>query len=201
MTLDLALAFIAYAFVTSITPGPNNTMLLATGMTFGLRNALPHILGVNLGFSLLVLAAGGGAGGLFTAWPFLHVLLQYGGALYMLYLSWKIAGSGPPEMCEGGGKPITFLQAAAFQWVNPKAWIMAIGAIATYMPGSGVLWNLVTITALFAIVNAPCIVAWAAMGAGLRRLLSRPSALRRFNLVMAALLVLSLYPLLANILR
>ena len=138
MTVDLLLALAAYAFVTSITPGPNNTMLLASGANFGFWPTVPHLFGINLGFSAMVLAVGLGAGSVFAAFPLLHTVLRWGGTAYLCYLAWKIANSG--EMDADGHKatPMTFLQAAAFQWVNPKAWIMAIGAIATYMPSDGI---------------------------------------------------------------
>jgi threonine/homoserine/homoserine lactone efflux protein len=196
MTHELILAFIAYAFVTSITPGPNNAMLLASGVNFGLKASVPHILGVNIGFAVLILSVGLGLGGVFEAFPALHVLLKYAGAAYLLYLAWKVAGSGLSEVDGAGRAPLSFVQAAAFQWVNPKAWIMAIGAMATYTPADGFFFNAVLVTILFAIVNAPCILAWAAVGTVLRGVLSDPVALRVFNIAMALMLVASLYPIL-----
>lgn len=195
MTLALLLAFAGYAFVTSITPGPNNTLLLASGAQHGFRLTVPLLLGINLGFAALVLAVGLGLGTVFVAFPLLHELLRYGGVAYLLYLAWKIASSGASS--DGAEqKPFTFLQAAAFQWVNPKAWIMAIGAMATYAPSDGFFRNVLIVTAIFALVNAPCIAAWAAFGASLRVFLRTSRNLRAFNIVMALLLVASLYPIL-----
>lgn len=195
MTPDLLIAFAAYAFVTSITPGPNNTMLLVSGANFGFRPTFPHILGVNLGFSAMVLAVGLGIGGVFVAFPLLHAVLRYGGALYLLYLAWQIARSGGMSGGGGRGKPMTFLQAAAFQWINPKAWIMAIGAVATYTPQNGYFFNILIVTLIFALVNGPCVTAWAGFGTLLKGLLARPAFLRVFNAAMAMLLVASLYPI------
>lgn len=196
MTLDLLLAFAAYAFVTSITPGPNNTMLLVSGANFGFRSTIPVILGVNLGFSVMVLAVGLGIGSVFTAFPVLHDLLRYGGAAYLVYLAWKIAGSGGMDAEGAGGKPLSFAQTAAFQWINPKAWIMAIGAVATYTPQDRFFSNILIVTLVFMAINAPCIVAWAGIGTMLRGFLGNTRFLRIFNVVMALLLVVSLYPVL-----
>lgn len=200
MTTDLLIAFIAFAFVTSVTPGPNNTMLLASGANFGLRRTLPHMLGISLGLMLLVLAVGLGLGQLFEQVPQLYSLLRYVGAAYLLYLAWKIARSGAPDSQSGErGKPFSFLQAAAFQWVNPKAWIMAIGAITTYTPQDDFVVNVLCIAALFALVNCPTMSVWTVAGSLLRKWLSNPRVLRGFNVGMALLLVASLYPILADV--
>ncbi len=195
MTFALLLAFAGYAFVTSITPGPSNTLLLASGAQHGLKLILPLLLGFNLGFAALVLAVGLGLGTVFVAFPLLHEFLRYGGVAYLLYLAWKIVSSGASSD-SAEQKPVTFLQAVAFQWVNPKAWIVAIGAMATYAPSDGFFRNVLIVTAVFALVNAPCIVTWAAFGASLRRFLRASANLRAFNIVMALLLVASLYPIL-----
>lgn len=196
MTFALIAALAVYACVTSITPGPNNTMLLASGANFGFRATIPHLLGVNLGCSMMLLLIGLGAGGLLTAAPAAHEALRYVGVAYLLYLAWKIGTSD--GMADGGkgGRPLNFLQAAGFQWVNPKAWIMCAGAITTYTPEDGFFLNIVIVAIVFALVNGPCIVTWAAFGAALRGFLQRPLYLRIFNVSMALLLVASLYPLL-----
>lgn len=199
MTAELLIAFIAFAFVTSVTPGPNNMMLLASGVNFGLRRSLPHMFGISLGFMLLVASVGLGLGQLFEQVPLLHNLLRYLGAAYLLYLAWKIARSGAPQHGEQPvGKPFTFLQAAAFQWVNPKAWIMAIGAITTYTPQENFVVNVLLIAALFALVNCPSVGLWTVAGSLLRNWLSNARALRVFNIGMALLLVASLYPIFAD---
>lgn len=196
MTAELLLAFVAFALVTSITPGPNNMMLLASGVNFGIRRSLPHMLGISLGFMVLVIAVGMGLGQLFERLPVLHDVLRYVGAAYLLYLAWKIAQSGAPQGRDTpSARPFTFLQAAAFQWVNPKAWIMAIGAITTYTPHEGFFTNVLLIAALFALVNCPSVGLWTVAGSLLRKWLDNPRALRAFNIGMALLLVASLYPI------
>ncbi|MDR9754018.1 LysE family translocator [Pseudomonas sp. SZMC_28357] len=197
LSLDLLLGFALFALVTSITPGPNNTMLLASGVNFGFQRTLPHMLGITCGFFALVLGVGFGLGAVFQTYPLLYTILRYVGAAYLLYLAWKIAHSGPvSETDQGQGKPISFLGAAAFQWVNPKAWIMAIGAISTYTPLQGYFINVIVIAAVFALINLPSVGVWAGCGSLLRNVLRDPRWLRLFNWGMAALLVASLYPLL-----
>ncbi|MDU8501540.1 LysE family translocator [Pseudomonas syringae] len=196
LSFDLLLAFTLFAFVTSITPGPNNMMLLASGVNFGFSRTLPHMLGISIGFFVLVLAVGFGLGSVFKAWPILYTILRYVGAAYLLYLAWKIATSGPAsDNVDSQGKPLSFMSAALFQWVNPKAWIMAIGAISTYTPMQGYFYNVVVISAVFALINLPSVGIWAGFGSLLRNVLRDPLGLRIFNGVMAALLVASLYPL------
>lgn len=196
LSFDLLLAFTLFAFVTSITPGPNNMMLLASGVNFGFSRTLPHMLGISIGFFVLVLAVGFGLGSVFKAWPLLYTILRYVGAAYLLYLAWKIATSGPAsDNVDSQGKPLSFMSAALFQWVNPKAWIMAIGAISTYTPMQGYFYNVVVISAVFALINLPSVGIWAGFGSLLRNVLRDPLGLRIFNGVMAVLLVASLYPL------
>lgn len=182
------------ALVSSITPGPNNVMLAASGLNFGFRRSMPHLLGVNLGFTLMIFLVGVGLGSVFQQVPQLYTVLKYVGAAYLLYLAWKIANSGGMEDGAVSGKPMTFLQAAAFQWVNPKAWVMAVGVIATYTPQAGFFANLVIATVVCGIVNLPSIGVWVTFGTALRRVLHKPWAIRAFNISMALLLVASLYP-------
>jgi len=194
---DLLTAFILFAFVSSITPGPNNTVLLASGVNFGVRRSIPHAMGISIGFMLMVLGVGFGLGELFKAWPPLYSILRYVGAAYLLYLAWKIATSGPISGdAAGTRKPLSFWGAAAFQWVNPKAWVMAVGAITTYTPAQGYVLNVIVIAALFALVNLPSVGIWVMFGSALRNLLQNPRWLMLFNVLMALLLVISLYPLL-----
>ncbi|BFO54703.1 MULTISPECIES: LysE family translocator [Comamonadaceae] len=198
MTTDLLLAFTAYAFVTSITPGPNNTMLLASGLNYGFVRSVPHILGISLGFAAMVLGVGAGLGRLFLVYPSAFTALRVIGAIYLLWLAWKIATAEPMQEAAAPSQPFGFWKAAAFQWVNPKAWIMAIGAIAAYVPADGGLLAVAVIALLFAAVNAPSVAVWAAFGTTLRRWLTDARHLRTFNVAMAVLLVLSLYPLLSG---
>ncbi|MGF6399437.1 threonine/homoserine/homoserine lactone efflux protein [Pseudomonas frederiksbergensis] len=197
LSLDLLLGFALFALVTSITPGPNNTMLLASGVNFGFQRTIPHMLGITCGFFVLVVAVGFGLGTVFQTYPMLYTVLRYVGAAYLLYLAWKIAHSGPvAEGEQGEGKPISYLGAAAFQWVNPKAWIMAIGAISTYTPMQGYFTNVIVIAAVFALINLPSVGVWTGCGTLLRNVLRDRRWLRLFNWGMALLLVASMYPLL-----
>jgi threonine/homoserine/homoserine lactone efflux protein len=197
LSLDLLLGFALFALVTSITPGPNNTMLLASGVNFGFNRTIPHMLGITCGFFVLVVAVGFGLGAVFQTYPLLYSVLRYVGAAYLLYLAWKIAHSGPVSESEKGeSKPISYWGAAAFQWVNPKAWIMAIGAISTYTPMQGYFTNVIVIAAVFALINLPSVSVWAGCGTLLRNVLKDRRWLRLFNWGMALLLVASLYPLL-----
>ncbi len=196
MTYDLALALIAYAFVTSITPGPNNTMLLASGVNFGFRRTIPHTLGVALGFDVVVIVVGLGVGSIFINYPAVHLVLRYAGIAYTLYLAWKIGTSGAMHDEAQARQPMTFLQAAAFQWVNPKVWVMVMGVLTAYTPQQNFYVNVVIVAVLFGLVNWPCVASWAAFGTALRRYLSNPDYVRVFNVAMAVLLVVSLLPLL-----
>ena len=192
---EIIAALVLFAFVASITPGPNNTMLMASGANFGFRATVPHMTGVALGFGVMVVAIGLGLGQVFAAWPWLHDVLALIGGLYMVWLAWKIATSHGI----GGGaattRPQTFVQAAGFQWINPKAWAMAVGAVTTYAPRENYTVNVLVVSLIFVLVNAPCITVWAGFGAGMRRYLDRPQVLRGFNLGMAMLLLASLVPL------
>ena len=194
LTPELLAALALFAFVSSITPGPNNTMLMASGANFGFRASIPHMIGVSGGFLLLVVAVGLGLGGLFAAYPELHDVLAVAGGLYLLWLAWKIATSSGLGMGEAGARPQTFLQAAAYQWVNPKAWAMALGAVTAYAPRDGYVANILVVSVIFTAINLPCVASWTGFGVGLRRFLDRPAVLRAFNVGMALLLVLSLLP-------
>ncbi len=201
MTPDLLGALALFGFVSSITPGPNNLMLMTSGVNFGLVRTLPHMLGVSLGFVLMVAVIGVGLGEVFKFYPVLLVILKYAGAVYMLWLAWKISQSGPVE---GGadpqGTPMTFLQAAAFQWVNPKAWIMGVTAITAYTNPANYTASVFMVALVFGIVNLPSVGVWTLFGVGLRRFLGDAKTVRIFNYTMAALLVASLWPIFSAVL-
>lgn len=210
MNLETLLSLTAYAFVTSITPGPNNAMLFASGVNFGLRRTLPHILGVSLGYVFMQLALGLGVGLAFEAWPPLFTVLRVAGSAYMLYLAWRIANSTPPPApvpaasprpTPTRARPMTFLQATAFQWVNPKAVMMCIGAASAFTPQDHPVLGVLVICAVFLVVNFPCVGAWAALGTAMRGLLQDRARLRAFNVAMALLLVASLAPMLGELTR
>ncbi|ARP83571.1 hypothetical protein CAL12_24000 [Bordetella genomosp. 8] len=190
-----------FSLVSSITPGPNNIMLASSGLNFGFRRTLPHMFGVNIGFTLMILLVGAGLGAVFHSSPLLYTVLKYGGAAYLLYLAWKIATAGEIREGDRRARPFTFLQAAAFQWINPKAWVMVVGLAATYIPEAGFFMNLVVATIVCGIINLPAIGVWVTFGTALRRVLHKPGAVRAFNLGMAVLLVLSLYPVAEDLLR
>lgn len=193
MTYELLTALAAFAFVTSITPGPNNLMLMASGANYGFRRTIPHMLGVGLGFVLMVALVGLGLMGLFDAFPITHTVLKYAGIAYLLWLAWKIAKAGMPQTDGSTGTPMTFLQAAAFQWVNPKAWQMALTAITLYAPERTV-WSILMVAAVFGAVNLPSVSSWTVLGQQMTRVLTSPLRLRVFNGIMALLLVASLWP-------
>lgn len=196
MSSEVFLALVAFCFVSSITPGPNNLMLLASGVNFGFRRSIPHMLGIGLGFSVLLLCVGAGLGQLIEWSPLLYMALKFAGAAYLLYLAWRIANSGPLEARDAAARPMSFFQAAAFQWVNPKAWVMAVSAMAIYTSAENHLASVLLVTAIFAVVNVPSISVWCGLGNGLREFLASPNRLRIFNFTMAGLLVLSLWPML-----
>jgi threonine/homoserine/homoserine lactone efflux protein len=200
MAPDLVWALLGFVVVTLFTPGPNNTMLMTSGLNFGFRRGLPHLWGVSLGFAVMVLAVGLGLGAVFQLYPALYTVLKYVGAAYLLYLAWQIATSGPME--EGGperSQPITFLQGAAFQWVNPKGWVMAVGAISTYAAVAAFPSNVLLIAGLFGSFGILSSATWLGFGTALKRLLKSPLAVRVVNVGMALLLVASLWPILADV--
>ncbi len=199
MNAALAMSLVAFAFVSSITPGPNNIMLMSSGATYGFRLTLPHLMGVVCGFGAMVLLVGLGLASIFAAVPELHGIIRIVGAVYLLYLAYKIATSRNTLDKDATAQPITFAQAAMFQWVNPKAWTMIVGAITAYVPKEDPFQNVVIVALIFTIVNLPCVTTWMAFGVGLRGVLKNPAALRAFNITMAILLVLSLYPILREI--
>jgi threonine/homoserine/homoserine lactone efflux protein len=197
MSADVFLALLAFAFVSSITPGPNNFMLLASGVNFGFRRSLPHMLGIGAGFVALLLAVGFGLGAVLTAYPQLHLALKIAGGAYLLYLAWRIAMSRSMSARDGdAARPMTFLEATAFQWVNPKAWVMAVTAMAIYTSPEAPFLTVILVAAAFGIVNLPCVSSWAAFGTALRGFLSDPARLKWFNIAMGLMLVASLWPML-----
>lgn len=198
---ELFLALVAFCAVTLITPGPNNVMLMTSGLNYGFQRSQPHLWGVTLGFAIMVLAVGLGLGAVFAAYPVVYTILKYAGALYLLYLAWVIAMSGPVEDEEGAsGRPLTFTQAAAFQWVNPKGWVMAVGAVSAYAGIAAFPYNMMVIAALFCVLGVLSSSLWTVLGQSLRRLLTDPRAVRIFNGAMALALVASLWPVLKDLL-
>jgi len=168
-------------------------MLMASGANFGFRRTVPHMLGIALGFTFMVLMVGAGLIRVFEAWPVSYTVLKAGSVIYLLWLAWKIAHAAPAESSGDAGRPFTFLQAAAFQWVNPKAWAMALTAISAYTPDRSMA-AILLVAAVFGAINLPSVSSWTVLGQQMARLLRAPKHLRAFNWTMAALLVASLYP-------
>ncbi|WP_423907977.1 LysE family translocator [Candidatus Spongiihabitans sp.] len=200
MNNEIITALIAFAFVSSITPGPNNLMLLTSGTNFGFKHTIPHILGIVTGFTVMVVLVGVGLLQLFDAFPLSYLMLKVLSVAYLFYLAWKIATSAPLEnddtLSESKPKPFTFLQAALFQWVNPKAWAVALTAISVYTPPFHAIINVVMVAVIFGAVTLPSTSAWVLIGAQMRRFLTDPFKLRVFNVCAALLLIGSLYPIL-----
>ncbi len=196
MTYEIILGLIVFSLVSSITPGPNNLMLMASGANFGFRRTLPHMLGVALGFTLMVLLVGIGLVQVFDAFPISYQVLKVVSVAYLLFLAWKIGTAAPSrDNTEAAGAPFTFVQAALFQWVNPKAWTMALTAVSVYSPSQNIA-AIAFVAAVFGAINLPCISLWTTLGQQLQNLLTSPMRLRAFNITMALLLVTSLYPVL-----
>jgi threonine/homoserine/homoserine lactone efflux protein len=190
--LEILIPLTLFAIAGTVTPGPNNVMLTASGSTFGFRRTVPHMLGITLGFPVMVIAVGLGLGEIFTRYPSLHWALKFIGAAYLLYLAWRIAQASGPENGEASGRPLTFLEAAGFQWVNPKAWMLAVSSIPAFTTVNGNYYlELGIIAFVFAAICLPSCAAWCMFGMAIRRLVSSPGAARAINLTLAALVALS----------
>jgi threonine/homoserine/homoserine lactone efflux protein len=197
MSPETFTALFIFAFVSSITPGPNNFMLLASGVNFGFRRTIPHMLGIGAGFVALLLGVGFGLGAVLTAYPQLHLALKVAGGIYLLYLAWRIAMSrSMGEKDDGTSRPMSFLEAAAFQWVNPKAWVMAVTAMAIYTSPAAPFLSVLLVACAFGMVNLPCVSSWAGFGMALRGFLAEPVRLKWFNIAMGTALAASVWPML-----
>jgi threonine/homoserine/homoserine lactone efflux protein len=195
--LEILLSLIGFAFATSATPGPNTLMLLASGVNHGFRKTIPHMMGIGVGFLALLLCVGFGLGALLEQVPTLYLALKFAGGAYLVYLAWRIAVSRSiGEGGKSGSRPMSFVEAAAFQWVNPKAWVMAIAAMATFTSATNLTWSTILVAFVFFFVNIPSASIWTVSGTMLRDWLSHPVRLKVFNISMAILLVVSLWPML-----
>ncbi len=195
MSHSLLIAFVIFATVMFFTPGPNNIMLLSSGLTYGFRPTVPHILGITFGFAFMIGAVGVGLGTVFIAYPVLQTILKYAGVAYLIYLAAAIAMSGPVSTDQDAGRrPMTFWGAAMFQWVNVKGWVMVIGTITAYAAIAAYPWNIAIQVSLSLLLGAISCTAWALFGSALRPILTSPRAVRAFNIAMAILLLASLYP-------
>jgi len=201
ISIELWSSMALFAFVTSVTPGPNNMMLLASGVNFGIRPTLPHMAGISCGHFIMLLAVGLGLGELFAHVPFVYTTMKLIGFAYMLYLAWGIVKSGPPQTQDieaNSAKPLGFFGAAAFQWVNPKAWVMALGYFSNYLPKDADVLLIATTAVLFSLVNFPSISVWALMGARMRHYFEVDLYRHIFNWSMALLLIASMSASLLN---
>jgi threonine/homoserine/homoserine lactone efflux protein len=201
MTTDQLLALSVFAAVSSGTPGPNNLMIMTSGVNFGMKRSIPHLMGITLGFCFMIFCVGMGLQTMFSVFPQLETVLRYGGTAYLLWLAWKIANSGPVGEGKAGAKPMGFWAATAFQWVNPKAWFMAISAITTYAStaenasAGSKLSQVLLVVLVFGAINLPLVACWGWFGSAMRQFLQDPKKLKLFNWTMAILLVVSLYPI------
>ncbi|MFL2840690.1 MAG: LysE family translocator [Pseudohongiellaceae bacterium] len=189
--------FTIFIFATSatVTPGPNNIMIMTSGLNFGIFKSLPHYLGICIGFPVMVILIGLGFGLVFDRYPFVYDLIRVIGIAYLLFLSWLIANASPNSLDTTQKKPLSFIQAILFQWVNPKAWVMATGAIAAFTSEIGDFFiQVVLIALIFLIVAFPCTGTWLFFGGWLKKILKNPYHQKIFNIIMASLLVLSLTP-------
>ena len=194
MNFEVLSALTIFAFVSSITPGPNNLMLMNSGANFGFKKTIPHLLGVGVGFTLMIALVGLGVIKLFDSFPLSYQILKVISIIYLLYLAFKIASSkGNFEQGSSSSTPFTFIQAALFQWVNPKAWTMALTSISLYAPSKSFV-AVMFVAIVFGLINLPCISSWVVLGQKIQVLLTDQKRLRAFNITMALLLVMSLYP-------
>ncbi len=199
MTPQFFAALAAFVAVTSWTPGPNNLMLVASGVNFGFSRTVPHMLGIAIGFPLMIVIIGLGMGQLFAAFPQLYDILKWLSVVYMIWLAWKIATAGPlNKETAAAAQPMRFHEAVLFQWVNPKAWAMALAGIASHTIPSAFATSLTLLAVTFGIITFPGVAVWTSFGVGLRRLLQDPARVQIFNIAMAVLLLASLYPVLAG---
>ena len=198
MTIDLMTGLVMFSFVSSITPGPNNIMLMASGANHGFRLTIPHMLGVTLGFVFMVFIVGIGIVELFELVPTSYVVLKFVSVAYLLYLAWKIATTKTNSSAQkSSSKPFSFIQSAAFQWVNPKAWSMALTSVAVYAPEQSV-YTVSIVALVFGVINIPCIGVWTVIGEKMQHVLAKPTRLQLFNYLMALLLIASLIPVLQH---
>ncbi len=193
MNIELLTALITFAFVASVTPGPNNLMLMASGANFGVLRTLPHFFGISLGFGVMVVLIGIGLIKVFEAYPLSYEVLRWFSIAYLAWLAWKIATATGTGATRSRGRPLNWVQAALFQWVNPKAWAFGLTAITAYAPSQSLV-AVSMIAFILVVVNMPSIFVWVVLGSRLQHWLGNGPRLRAFNWVMAGLLMMSLYP-------
>lgn len=196
--MEYFFSLILFTFVAGITPGPNNLMLIVSGLNHGIQKSLPHYFGVCIGFALMVAIIGFGLGAFFLNFPSMYLSIKILGISYLLFLAWKIANAGNMQAKKGLRKPLTFLQGAAFQWVNPKAWVIAIGALAAFTIQNHMAESVIAIVLVYLVMGLITMGLWLVLGQALQRFLKEEKRIRLFNIVMAALLVLSVIPMILS---
>ncbi|MDA8682967.1 LysE family translocator [Porticoccaceae bacterium] len=198
---ELSLGIVIFALSASITPGPNNIMIMASGLNFGIRRSIPHALGIAIGFPIMLLALGSGLGTIFDRYPLFHEIIKVSGLLYLVYLAGRIAKAAPIEHTETSTKPLNFFQAALFQWVNPKAWVMGTGAISSFTVSNQSMFDQVAFIALtFLVAAAISVSLWLVVGHQLKLWLKNNRYQRWFNFTMAGLLIMSILPVISSML-
>ncbi len=191
MNYEIFTALTIFAFVSSITPGPNNLMLMNSGANFGFKQTIPHLLGVGIGFVLMIILVGMGIMQIFAMFPASYEILKTLSIIYLLYLAIRIAFSSTNvEEKSYNAKPLTFIQAALFQWINPKGWTMALTATSIYAPSQEFI-AILLVALTFGVVSLPCVGSWIVIGQKMKRLLTASKQLRAFNITMAVLLMIS----------
>ena len=217
-----------FILVSAITPGPNNTMLMASGVHFGYRRTLAHLMGVQLGFGFMLIAVGLGLHAVLAQFPAFYDVVRFAGGAYMVWMAWSLASAQPAVQTQGDiahrepkvpaleaasahaahhvphaldgaqdkARPLGFWGAVLFQWVNPKAWVMAVTIMSAYVPPGAGLLQIAPLGLMFAVLGFPCSSVWVGFGSALRRYLQDPFRMRVFNVTMAVALLDSLYPML-----
>lgn len=189
------LAFLLFSASSGFTPGPNNIMVMTSGLNHGISKTMPHCAGIWVGFPLMVAAVGFGLSAVFINYPVVHQVVKFIGIAYLIFLAWKIANAKNPEAGEDLKKPLSFVQAVAFQWVNPKAWVVIIGAVAAYTSGDNLALQIIFIMLTFLAIGILSTSLWLLMGASLKKIIQSQTQLQIFNITMAVLLVLSIVPI------
>jgi threonine/homoserine/homoserine lactone efflux protein len=198
--LELYLAVFIFGLSAGITPGPNNIMLMTSGMNFGIQKSIPHVLGVTFGFPIMVILIGLGFSIVFEQYPILHEIIKVLGVVYLLYLSWLIASASPDTLEGEKSKPFTFFQAALFQWVNPKAWVVATSSISAYtVLNDNIYWQILMIAGVFFFAALFTASTWLVFGKGIKQILQSAKQQRAFNIAMALLLVASVLPVIKQL--
>jgi threonine/homoserine/homoserine lactone efflux protein len=203
MNIELLAALAAFAFVMSITPGPNTMLLLASGVNHGFRATVPFMAGITAGLPVMLLGIGLGLGQVFVIVPWLYTALKVFSVVYLLWLAWKIATARPQSSSDPASvrDAMTFWQGAGFQWVNPKAWTLCLSIVSAYTVPDQYAASLLAAAVVFIIVSVPSVAIWALFGVSLRRFLQDPVRVRVFNVAMALALVASLWPLVSDLMK